>query len=303
MATIAINDKIFVQEALQAFVAKLAPVTGVFARSFSGDAARKGDAIVIPRVDPLTASTFAYANNSGSPYETEAGAIGGITVNLNEHQIVGVDLTDIQYVNASSAEISNFARQQGKALATRVMQKIFAQMTAATFGSAVLNAGIASVDRIRLAGARKAMVNRGVPTENLSLVVLPDAYESILNDPNVSQAFQYGGSEGVREARIPRLLGMDVYETTVNPIGASVSLVGFIAHPDAFAIAVRQLQPQDGGASYLAVESVVDDETGLGFTYRRHFNPGKGRHFASFECLWGATHALTLGLGLLRRTD
>jgi hypothetical protein len=41
----------------------------------------------------------------------------------------------------------------------------------------------------------------------------------------------------------------------------------------------------------------------LAFTYRRHFNPGRGKHFASFECLFGFTQALTLGMGLLKRAD
>jgi len=303
MSTINFSDKIFVQEALQAFTTKLAPVFGVFAKSYSGEASRKGDAIAVPRVDPLTASTFDYANNSGFPYETEAGQIGTITVNLNEHQIVGVDITDIQYVNSSAAEMGNFARQQGKALATRVMNKLFASLTVDTYAAAVASATIGGLGRTKLAEARKAMVNRGVPSDSLSLVVLPDLFETLLNDANLTQAFQYGGSEVIREANIPRLLGMNVFETTIAPIGASASLVGFIAHPDSMAIAVRQLTPQDSGASYLAVETAVDDETGLGFTYRRHFNPGKGRHFASFECLWGFSHALTLGLGLLRRTD
>jgi hypothetical protein len=128
-----------------------------------------------------------------------------------------------------------------------------------------------------------------------------DVYQNLLDDANISQAFQYGGSEAIREGRIPRLLGMDVYETNLLP-GNSISLVGAIVHPDSIAVAVRTLQPQASEA-YLAVETAVDDETGLAFTYRRHFNPGKGRHFASFECLFGFTQALTLGLGLIQRTD
>jgi hypothetical protein len=122
-----------------------------------------------------------------------------------------------------------------------------------------------------------------------------------LDDANISQAFQYGGSEAIREGRIPRLLGMDVYASNVFPLN-SISLVGAIVHPDSLAIAVRTLQPQANEA-YLAVETAVDDETGLSFTYRRHFNPGKGKHFASFECLFGFTQALTLGMGLIRRSD
>ena len=77
MASIALNDKIFTQVALQAFVAKLAPLNA-FTRDFSGDARRKGDAIVVPLISGITATTF---NQS---YEVGGGAI---TLNLNVNGI------------------------------------------------------------------------------------------------------------------------------------------------------------------------------------------------------------------------
>jgi len=302
MSTINFSDKIFVQDALNAFVATLLPLNG-FSRSYSSQTARKGDVIAIPRVDALSTTTFAYANNSGYPYETEGGTIATISLNLDQHQVVGVDITDIQYASSSMAEISNFARQQGKALAKKVLQNIFSLLTIPNYGAAVASASIADIGRIALSGARTTMAKRDIPMDSVqSLIVNQDLYQTLLNDSNISQAFQYGGSEAIREARIPRLMGMNVYDTNVLPLGGTLSLVGFIAHPDALAIAVRTLMPQDVGA-YSAVETAVDDETGLAFTYRRHFNPGKGRHFASLECLFGFTSALTLGLGLIRRAD
>jgi len=96
MSTIATNDKIFVQEALNAFTAGLAPLNA-FTRSYSSEARRKGDVIAIPRADALSTTTFAYANNSGYPYETEGGTLNTISLNLDQHQIVGVDITDIQF--------------------------------------------------------------------------------------------------------------------------------------------------------------------------------------------------------------
>jgi hypothetical protein len=296
-------DKIYVQEVLKAFTAGLAPLSA-FTRSYSPEARRKGDAIIVPRVSALDSTTFAYANNSGSPYETEGGTIAAITVNLNEHQIVGVDLTDIQYANASSADIMNFATNQGRALARKCMTNVFNAMTLASFGSPVNTAvSIANMGLTQLRAGRTALVKRQVPMEGVSLIATADLFNSLLGDANISQAFQYGGSDAIREGRIPRLLGMDVYETNLTSIGGSLSHVGFLAHPDAMAVAIRQLQPQDGGESYLAVETVADAETGLGFTYRRHFNPGKGRHYASVECLFGFAAGLTLGLGLLAKAD
>lgn len=302
MSTIATNDKIFVQEALNAFTAGLAPLNA-FTRSYSSEARRKGDVIAIPRADALSTTTFAYANNSGFPYETEGGTLNTISLNLDQHQIVGVDITDIQFANKGASEISVFARQQGRALARKCIENIFSLVSIANFGAAAATAvSIADTGLTQLRNARKTMVDRKVNGENLSLIASSELFTSLLGDSNISQAFQYGGNEAIREGRIPRLLGMDVYETNALALGGTLSLIGFLAHPDAIAVAIRQLLPQDS-SQYLAVDTVVDDETGLGFTYRRHFNPGKGRHYASFECLFGFTQALTLGLGILRKAD
>jgi hypothetical protein len=295
------NDKIYTQEVLNAFTAGLAPLRA-FSRSFSAETRRKGDAIIIPRVAALTTTTFAYTNNSAFPYETDGGTIAAITLNLDQHQIVGVDITDIQSVNSSVADIMNFAQQQGRALARKCLSNVFGLLTTTNFGAAAATAvSIANYGLTQLRAARKTMVGRRVNMDQLSLITNADLFESLLGDANISQSFQYGGAEAIREGRIPRLLGMDVYETNALPVAPS--LVGILAHPDAIAVAVRTLTPQDGGDSYLAVETVSDPETGLGFTYRRHFNPGRGKHYASVECLFGMTTALTLGIGLLSRAD
>jgi hypothetical protein len=300
MATISFNDKIFVQEALQAFTAMLMPLNA-FSRSYSGETAQKGQDIAIPRVDALSTTTFAYANNSGYPYETEGGTIGTITVSMDKHQIVGVDLTDIQAANSSAGNIANFARQQGKALAKKVLRDIWGLVLTTNFGNALTTLSIANIGRTQLSNAKTLMVKRDIPVDNLSLITNADLWETLRNDNNLQQALNYGGSEVIREDRIPRLFGMDVYQSNILPLN-SISLIGMLVHPDSIAVAVRSLQPQAPEA-YLAVETVVDDETGLAFTYRRHFNTGKGRHFASFECLFGFTSALTLGLGLICRAD
>jgi len=138
--------------------------------------------------------------------------------------------------------------------------------------------------------------------EDLNLISSAELYERLLADGNVSKSLEFGGSEAIREARIPRLVGMNIYETNALPLGGTLSLIGFVAHQDAIGVAVRTLMPQSS-APYEAVEIVTDPQTGLSFTYRRHFNPGRGKMFANVECLFGFTTALTLGIGLLRRAN
>jgi hypothetical protein len=38
---------------------------------------------------------------------------------------------------------------------------------------------------------------------------------------------------------------------------------------------------------------VTDPETGLSIGYRRHYSPATGRHFVSFEAVYGYTRAIT----------
>jgi hypothetical protein len=296
------NEKIYLQEVMNAFTAGMAPVSA-FSRSFSAATANKGDAIIVPRVSVMSTTTFSYDNNSGFPYEGSGGEVVAITLNIDKHQIVPCDVTDIQSVNSSVADVTTFARQQGAALARKCLTDIFGLLSITNFGAAAATpVSIANTGIDQLREARLTLVNRRVPMENLNLVSSAELYERLLADGNVSKSLEFGGSEAIREARIPRLLGMNIYETNALPLGGTLSLIGFVAHQDAIGLAVRTLMPQSS-APYEAVEIVTDPQTGLSFTYRRHFNPGRGKMFANVECLFGFTTALTLGIGLLRRAN
>jgi len=298
MATINYTQSIFLQEALQAFVAMLQPLTA-FSRSFSGVAAQKGSAIIVPRVEALTSTTFSYAANSSRPYEAGGGTINSITVNLDKHRYVTADITDIQAANQSPAIMINFARQQAKSLAKMVLQDLFANFTTVNYGLGVVSAVIAQVSLAAIRTGRTVVIKRDVMPE--SVILNADAYASLLADANMTQAFQYGGSEAVREAKLPRVLGMSVHETNVLPING-ISLVGLLVHPDALAVAVRSLQPQRPEA-YDKFEVLTDDESGISMGYREYFEPATGKLYSAMECLFGSAVGLSLGLGLIQRTD
>lgn len=290
MATIALNDKIFTQVALQAFVAKLAPLNA-FSRDFSGDASRKGDAILVPLVSSVTATTF------NQNYEVGGGAINFATVTMDKHRIASVDLTDVQVANSSAAVLDNLATQAGEALAKIVLNDIFSVITTTNFGAAILTTAGSNYTLTQIGALRKKMAQNDVPTDRLSFIGDTEIYTGLLTSSGVAQALNYGGTEAIRDGRIPSLLGVNVYESNIMPANNLTKLGGFIAHPDAIALAMRYLVPQATGM-YLAAEQVVASN-GISMGYRRHFNPATGKHFANFECLFGFTPALTLGLALV----
>ena len=290
MSSIALNDKIFTQIALQAFVAKLAPLNA-FTRDFSGDARRKGDAIIVPLISGITATTF---NQS---YEVGGGAITFATVSIDKPRIASIDLTDVQVANSSAAVMDNLAIQAGESLARIVLTDIWSAITVANFGAAILTTAGANYTIAQMGALRKVLAQRNVPTDRLSLIADSEIYSGLLTSNGVAQALNYGGAEAVRDGQIPRLLGMSIYESNVIPANAMTKLGGFVAHPDSIAIAMRYLEPQAAG-EYLAAEQVTASN-GITMGYRRHYNTSTGKHFANFECLFGFTPALTLGLAIV----
>jgi hypothetical protein len=113
--TLNFNDSIFAQEALQAFTAALTPLSA-FSHSFDRESAAYGSAVYVPRVDALTATTFAGYSDTTFPYEQSGGTINTITVTMDQQFITTVDFTDLQRANSSAADIQTCHGSRGKHL-------------------------------------------------------------------------------------------------------------------------------------------------------------------------------------------
>ena len=288
MSTLNFDPKIFAMSALDAFVAKIAPLNA-FSRSYSSEAVNRGSAIAVPRMDAVVATTF---NQS---YIGSGGTANTITVNLNQHRISTVDLTDVQRAN-SGLNPSQFAKQQGEGLAKIVLQDIWSVITTVNFGAAVLTTAGANYSKTSVRAFRKALAESDVDMDNLSLFLGTAEYDALLSDSNLSQAFQFGGNSVIRDADIARVLGFNVYESNIIPLN-SISLIAFACHPDAIAVAFRALDEYIPDGEYLA-NDVVTHESGISLGYRLVYDKTTGKTHSNFECLFGYAAGLTPGLKL-----
>jgi len=293
MSTINFNDAAYAQRGLKAFSAMMTKL-GVFSTDFSDAAAQKGNAVYVPRYDALSATTFAYANNSNFAYEGSGGTINVITVNLNNHHIVPLDITDIQAVNSSAAVGDRFADLQGRELGKRALQTIWSQVTTGTYGAAIVTAAVSSWGRTAIRAMRLQLAKNNANMTKASLVANEDIYDAILGDTGIQQAYAYGGSEAIRKGEVPEVLGVQMQHSNLLPYNG-ISLGAFICVPDALAVASRYLAPQDPG-SYDAAFAVTDPESGLTIGYRRHFSPGRGTLYINMECLFGYSVGISTGL-------
>jgi hypothetical protein len=289
MATINsnLNDEIIAGRALSAFSAALAPVRA-FSTSFDSEASRKGDTIQVPLVSTLSAANF-------TDYEQTGGELQTVSVSLNQHKVATAEVTDVQFANSSAADVEIFAAAAGKAVAQAVIEFAFALVTTGNFGAATVTTYSGTFGTTQIRTLRKALSNSNAGPDR-SLILNPDLYDDLFSDSTVVIANPNFGSGGIREGNIGRVLGFDVYESTLT---MATNVRGFAVHPSAIAIAVRPLQAQ-APSEYLATRVETDTESGISLGYRRHYSPAKGKHYLNFEAVFGASAGVTAGLKMVR---
>lgn len=289
MATIAsaLNDKLLAQTALEALTADLEALS-LLTTSYSAEVVRRGASVEVPLVANLTATTF---DNS---YESTGGTMNNITVNVDKHKIVTVSLSDTEFSKSSVAEITKFARQQGKALAQAVLEDVYSIFLTTASSAAQYAATLTNLSAFTITNARslrKALSDAKVPQTDRNLILNTTLYDSLLSQSGLLDASAFGARDVIADGRVPRVLGMSVYESLILPTN-SISLSGLAIHPNAAAVAIRALAPQEP-SEYIAAQTVTDPETGISMSYRRHYSTATGRSFVSMECVYGYSRAIT----------
>jgi hypothetical protein len=288
-----LNNEIFARAAIEGLTKILIPITK-FARNFSPDGSQRGNQVLVPLISTLTATTF------GGSYAVCGGTKTVATVNLTSHKIVQVGQDDVTYHSSSEANLVDFGHQMGKALGTLVLADILSLVTTAKFTS-VAGVSYSDFDTVEMRAARLALNVANVPTEPRNMLIDCVPYDVLLGVTNFVQAYMFKDNNVLSEGKVMRALGMDLYE--INALfTAANSIAAFAAHPDAIAVGMRYLAPQDPGA-YSNAQPITDPESGLTIGLRDHFDPNTGTRYVNLECLYGYTVGLTNCGRIIKRLD
>lgn len=288
-----LNNEIFGQPAIEGLCKVLMPITR-FARNYSPSPAQKGDQVLVPLISTLTATTF------GGSYNVCGGTKTVATINLTSHKIVTVGQSDITAHSSSESDLKSFGYQMGKALGTLILQDILTLVTTATgYFSSVTNVSTTALGLAELRASRLALNRANVPGDPRVCVLDCVPYDSLLAVTNFVQAQMFKDQSVLQEGRVMRALGMDFYE--LNGL-FTASVQGFVAHPDAIAVAMRYLAPQEGHG-YNDAHAIVDPESGLVVGLRDFYDENTGSRFITLECLYGKTVGLCNCGRIINRTD
>ncbi len=287
-----LDDEIFSQSALEGFVSTLVPFSA-FSRNFSPEPlTRKGNDVLVPLIGSLTATTFSAYNICG-------GTQSVVTVSINKHKHVPVGQNDLTAASSSKANLESFGFQAGAALGLLVFQDVFTLVTTGNFSLAtavsVVDFGIAQIRAGRL-----MLSQNKVPAFGRALILDVAPFDNLLGISNFIQVNLSGSQETLRDGRIGRALGLDVYES--NALAGTNSVMGLIGHPNAIAVAARYLSPQDGH-TYADARPITDPDTGLTIGFRRHYDNNTGTAYVNIECNYGYSLGISNGARVIQRLN
>lgn len=177
----------------------------------------------------------------GVPVDAQVNAVSTDDLALDQHGVVQFLLEDVAKLQSKVNFSQSYIQQAAKDLAVEMDQFIIDALEAGASASApdhrVAYAGsdIADAD---IVGARKLLNTQKVPLADRSLVVNEDSESAILLISNFVKANEVGSDEVVREGRIGRLRGFNVWMT---PLGERLKSLAF--HKSALVFG-RQLQPR-----------------------------------------------------------
>ena len=275
-----VKDIKVAQSALAPWMHSLLPLRA-FSSNFSPAPADRLDTVRVPLIGaPSASSDFAgdYTANADS-------TVTVVPVVLDRHKYKTVHMTARENIETALPLLENLVGSAIRQLAYDVLQDIFTEITAANYGAPVVPAFAATAcDYAKIIEIREGCADVKMPPEMRSLI-LDDAYFSnLLADDVVAKSFILPLAQpGVIEARINRIAGFDMYETTVLPDNGE-NLVGMAAHPSGLAVAMRYLTPV---ANYDEAGAVTDPQTGLTFGYLRHTDTRANKVYITVECLYG----------------
>ena len=264
--------KVAADASLQAMHAEMAKLQD-FVHDYTELEGRKGEAIAVPVIDLSASAEFNADTNNYCNGQNE---VDGATVNLDKHFVKSVMITDRQLAATDFNWLRDIATAETNVIARSINKYVFGLINET---NCPLSATLDVSSKTAVANLYKIATDNDIPVGDAVVVLGPVDYAKVLSylDSNV-----YGGSEAIREGRIPGLYGFRAFvcSTFLNE-----GVKGAIVSRDAIGLASRYLEPMDGAYPDAWRASDGDIAT-IGF---RHFaNLCTGRRYLACEALFGA---------------
>ena len=222
--------KVAAEASIQAMHAEMAKLKD-FVHDCTELEGRKGEAIAVPVIDLSASAEFNADTNN---YCNGKNEVDGALVNLDKHFVKSVMITDRQLAATDFNWLRDIATAETNVIARNINKYVFGLINET---NCPLSATLDVTSKTAVANLYKIATDNDIPVGDAVVVLGPADYAKVLSylDSNV-----YGGSEAIREGRIPGLYGFRAFvcSTFLNE-----GVKGAIVSRDAIGLASRYLEP------------------------------------------------------------
>lgn len=261
----AVNLTRISQLVLDALQTEGLPLSAFFT-DFSGEFEGQGETVTA-RVPTLPTS-----QNLQTDRTSKGSALTPIPVTLNNYRGVRIGFTDLERTFTNVKLGQEFIQPAIAVLVEYVMTEALKLATDANgyTNDEVLTAS--QFDADALADLAEAMTTAKIPRTGRTALVKPTYYATLVKDGAVQNAAASGSTDPLREHRVPRVAGFDVYEYNGTIPANSKNLEGLALHPQAILLAARAVAAPPEGTWYGRIEHVVDPRSGLPIQIREFYD-------------------------------
>jgi hypothetical protein len=259
---------VLLRTAMRAFRNRILPIMA-FARKFESTPLEGTDRIRVPYFPLATGASTDFVPANG--YDTVNNqALQSRDVTVNKRKYRAVEFSSVDWNRQPFLNQEEFVRLEAEKLADDVLADVFSIITAANYPGTTLAAMAASAfDVDDLTTMRRLCGEANWPVSPRSVVLDSTFHEYLLRDSRVHNQ-NYGSTDAVKEGRVPRVAGFDLYEVPLLPANGAEKLAGMAVYPSAIAVAFSPIRPHPVlTQTVLQYEVVTDPDTGLSLEYRR----------------------------------
>lgn len=276
---------------LRAFARILAPFSA-FTTKFENVALRGTNIVTVPFLDLETAASTDWVAGNGYVAGDTTRDKRQVTINKRKYQ--GLSYTSDELARQPFLMIAETFALKGEKLAYDVWLDILGLVLAANYGqatktdtTAVSPKPLGAWDSNALADLQQVANELNWPKPGRQLFVNASLDNQLKKDNSVKLALNIGGTEVMREGRMPNLFGFNYSTNPYLPSNAE-SLIGFIAWKTAILLATAPIPPTEevlrNGTQYSVA---VDPDTGIAMEMRSFGNSQLDTSLRFIECNYG----------------
>jgi hypothetical protein len=271
------------EESLRTLVPQLQPLTKIAVTDFGAYVAERGTTVHTRYAGKFTASNYDRATG----FVASDAISTDVPVTLAEQKHVTVAFTDYEVATLS---LERLRRLFMAPMANAVVKSLFDQVLLKVDGDFAdgYSGSQAGFNRIAVSNIAKSLTKANLPQEGRSALISPDAYQQLISDPVIAQAFSIGTTDVIRGNRLGMIHGVDFYEYNGFDVDdIEEGLNGVVSCKEGLVVVTRvPASPTTGGGEQTIV---TDPDSQFSYALRYWYDWSAGLHKLSANWLVGSS--------------